>query len=367
MKFVDEATIKVIAGNGGNGCMSFRREKYVPRGGPDGGDGGAGGSVYLEAVEGLNTLIDFRVTRTHHARNGEGGSGRQMSGANGEDNIIPVPPGTMITDVETGELIGDLAKLGDRLLVAQGGERGLGNIHFKSSVNRAPRQTRPGTEGERRMLKLELKVLADVGLLGMPNAGKSTLIRSVSAAKPKVANYPFTTLHPNLGVVSIEPHRSFVMADIPGLIEGAADGQGLGIQFLKHLQRNRVLLHIIDIAPLDTEVDPVVEAKAILGELEKFSEELISRERWLVFNKIDLISADEANERCAAVAEALGHDGPQYRVSAATGQGTDILVQDIMVRLESMRAKVKAAETPEIPLPNLSHETPEHLIRSEDD
>ena len=368
MKFIDEAKIHVQAGNGGYGIVSFRREKYIPMGGPDGGDGGDGGSVYVIGSIDLNTLSDFRHTRRFVAKNGGRGRSSNCTGAKGEDVIIEVPLGTVITTLDHDEVIADVGNnSSEPILIARGGFHGLGNTRYKSSTNRAPRQSSAGSQGEQFDLKLEMKVLADVGLLGMPNAGKSTFIRSVSAARPKVADYPFTTLHPNLGVVSVAQHRSFVIADIPGLIEGAADGQGLGIQFLKHLQRNRVLLHVIDIAPLDSDVDPVADAKALLRELEKFSDELLSRERWLVFNKIDLISADEADERCAAVVKALEHDGPQYRVSAATGKGTDTLVQDIMIRLEAMRAAVKAAEVPDAPLPNLSHETPEHLIRSEDD
>ncbi|KZY74164.1 GTPase ObgE, partial [Oleiphilus sp. HI0065] len=281
MKFVDEAAISVEAGKGGNGCLSFRREKYIPKGGPDGGDGGDGGSVILEANDGLNTLIDYRFVRQYRAQSGEGGKGRNCTGAKGEDLILGVPVGTSVFDVDTEEVLGDLTQIGQQLVVAQGGWHGLGNTRFKSSTNRAPRQTTPGKPGEKRNIRLELKVLADVGLLGLPNAGKSTLIRSVSAAKPKVANYPFTTLVPNLGVVRVESHKSFVMADIPGLIKGASDGAGLGIRFLKHLVRTRLLLHVVDMAPYDGK-EPKEAVEEIVGELEGFSPTLASRERWLV-------------------------------------------------------------------------------------
>src|SRR6185295_3194964 len=288
MKFVDEATLKVQAGNGGRGCVSFRREKFVPFGGPDGGDGGDGGSVYLRAQEGINTLADFRILRTYRAAHGDAGSSRDCTGRGGADLTIPVPVGTVVQDVETQEVIGDLTSAGQAVLVAKGGRGGWGNTRFKSSTNRSPRQHGSGIPGEKRTLALELKLIADVGLLGLPNAGKSTLIRAVSAAKPKVADYPFTTLHPNLGVVSVGEHRSFVMADIPGLIEGAAEGAGLGIRFLKHLQRTRVLLHLVDISPPDPDADPVKDARAIVAELKKFSKDLVDKPRWLVLNKIDL-------------------------------------------------------------------------------
>ncbi len=333
MKFVDEVNIKVIAGDGGNGCMSFRREKYIPRGGPNGGDGGDGGSVYLLADINLNTLVDFRHVRTFTAQRGKNGSGNNCTGSKGEDKIVSVPLGTLAYDVETGELIGDLAVPGQPLLVARGGFHGLGNTRFKSSVNRAPRQTKPGTPGEFRELRLELKLLADVGLLGYPNAGKSTFIRAVSAAQPKVANYPFTTLYPNLGVVRIAAHRSFVVADIPGLIEGAAEGQGLGIRFLKHLARTRLLLHIIDIAPIDG-VDPVDAANKLLAELDKFDLQLAQRPRWLVFNKTDLLPQDEQEAHCDKLLERLQWQGPHYRISAISGAGTDILCQDMMIWME---------------------------------
>jgi GTP-binding protein len=304
MKFIDEAYIDVIAGDGGNGSASFRREKFVPRGGPDGGDGGRGGSIFAVADGNINTLIDYRFARIHRAKSGENGHGADRYGRGGEDVILRVPVGTVITDADSGELIADLAAHNQKALVAKGGKGGLGNIHFKSSTNRAPRQFTPGEEGEKRRLHLELKVLADVGLLGMPNAGKSTLIRAVSAARPKVADYPFTTLAPNLGVVRTDAHRSFVIADIPGLIEGAADGAGLGIQFLRHLQRTRLLLHIVDLAPFDPEADPVHDARAIVNELRRYDQSLYEKPRWLVLNKLDLIPEDERGERIKAFVDA---------------------------------------------------------------
>jgi GTP-binding protein len=345
MKFVDEANIKVIAGNGGNGAVSFRREKFIPMGGPDGGDGGDGGSIILEATQGLNTLADFRNTRTYEAQHGEKGMSRDMTGRGGEDMLVPVPVGTLVYDLDTQELLGDLVKAGDRLKVAQGGFHGLGNARFKSSVNRAPRQSSPGSPGERRLLKLELKVLADVGLLGLPNAGKSTLIRAVSAARPKVADYPFTTLHPNLGVVSVGQHRSFVMADVPGLIEGAAEGAGLGIRFLKHLQRTRILLHLVDVAPYEGSGDPVEDARSIVRELEKFSPELAERERWLVLNKLDLLPPEERDARCQAIVEGLKWKGPVFRISGISGDGTRELCQKIMERLEAIGVAAPAFQS----------------------
>jgi GTPase len=326
MQFVDEASIIVEAGKGGNGCLSFRREKYVPRGGPDGGDGGHGGSVYLVGDDALNTLIDFKYQRFYAAENGRPGQGRQMSGRAGNDLVVKVPVGTTVIDEDTLEVIADITEIDQQVLVAQGGRRGLGNIHFKSSTNRAPRKTTPGTEGERRNLRLEMKVMADVGLLGMPNAGKSTLIRAVSAAKPKVANYPFTTLVPNLGVVKLGLHEHFVMADVPGLIEGASDGAGLGLRFLKHLTRTRLLFHVVDVAPFD-ETDPVEAANAIARELAQFSPTLAERPRWLVLNKLDLLPEEEREARVAAIVEGLGWEGPVYRISAISGEGTDALVQ----------------------------------------
>jgi GTP-binding protein len=337
MKFVDEASIKVFAGNGGNGCLSFRREKFVPRGGPDGGDGGDGGSVIMEADENLNTMVDYRFVRSYRAENGESGRSRNCTGKSGEDLVLRVPVGTTIIDEDSAEVLGDLAAHGDRLVVAQGGWHGLGNARYKSSTNRAPRQTSPGTEGEQRSLKLELKVLADVGLLGLPNAGKSTLIRAISAARPKVADYPFTTLVPNLGVVKVDAHRSFVVADIPGLIEGASDGAGLGIRFLKHLTRNRILLHLVDMAPVD-DSEPADAALAIVRELERFSPTLAARQRWLVLNKVDLVPGDELAARRAALLEALDWQGPVYETAAISGAGTKRLCQDLMVALEEQKA-----------------------------
>lgn len=336
MKFIDEAFIRVEAGKGGNGCVSFRREKYIPFGGPDGGDGGDGGSVYLLADSALNTLVDLRYTRMFKAENGQQGMGRNCTGKGGADLTISVPVGTVVMDEDTGEQLGDLVEDGARLKVAQGGYHGLGNTRFKSSTNRAPRQSTPGTPGEARNLHLELKVLADVGLLGMPNAGKSTLIRAVSAAKPKVADYPFTTLYPNLGVVSVESHRSFVIADIPGLIEGAAEGAGLGIQFLKHVARTRLLLHLVDVAPLDGS-DPVDSVRIIEQELKKFSPELAERERWLVLNKLDLLPEDEREQRCDEILRRLAWRGSVYRIAAISKDGTKRLMQDIMEHLERMQ------------------------------
>ncbi|RLP52691.1 MAG: Obg family GTPase CgtA [Ketobacter sp.] len=343
MKFVDEAAIRVEAGDGGNGCLSFRREKYIEYGGPDGGNGGVGGSVLLQADNGLNTLVDYRYERLFKAQRGEGGAGRNCTGASGEDLVLRVPVGTTVIDEDTDEVLGDLLKHGDQFLVARGGRGGLGNTCFKSSTNRAPRRTTPGTEGEKRNLRFELKVLADIGLLGMPNAGKSTLIRAVSAAKPKVADYPFTTLVPNLGVVKVDRLRSFVMADIPGLIEGAAEGAGLGIRFLKHLARCRILLHVVDIAPWD-QSSPVESAEAIAGELQLFSPTLAQRERWLVLNKLDLLPDEEAGVRCQQIIDDLGWEGPVYRVSAANGAGTQDLVFAIMNHLEELDERMAADE-----------------------
>lgn len=344
MKFVDEVSIFVKAGDGGNGMMSFRREKFIEKGGPNGGDGGDGGSVYLEADENLNTLVDYRYTRRFMAQNGEKGGSTDCTGAKGEDLVLPVPVGTTVIDAGTQEIIGDLTKPGQRLLVAQGGWHGLGNTRFKSSTNRAPRQTTPGKPGEARDLKLELKVLADVGLLGLPNAGKSTFIRAVSAAKPKVADYPFTTLVPNLGVVSVGRYKSFVVADIPGLIEGASEGAGLGIRFLKHLARTRLLLHLVDMAPLD-ESDPAEAAETIIHELEKFSPALTERERWLVLNKADQLLDEEREERLRAVIERLDWKGPVYVISALEREGTEALCQDIMRYLDERTLRI--AEEPE--------------------
>jgi len=336
MKFVDEASIHVEAGKGGDGCVSFRREKYIPFGGPNGGDGGNGGSVYLLGDTNLNTLADFRYTRRFKAENGQPGRGSNCTGKSGDDLVIRVPLGTVVMDEETEEVIGEILKNEQMMKVAQGGRHGLGNTNFKSSTNRAPRQFTKGTPGEARQLLLELKVLADVGLLGLPNAGKSTLIRAISSAKPKVADYPFTTLYPNLGVVRIEAGRSFVVADIPGIIEGAAEGAGLGIQFLKHIARTRLLLHIVDVAPPDGS-DPVASVKTIEAELAKYSEDLKNYARWLVLNKVDLLPEDERETHCARIAEALHWQGPVYRISAISKQGTEQLCYDIMDYVEQQR------------------------------
>ncbi|AQA17817.1 GTPase ObgE [Halioglobus japonicus] len=347
MKFVDEANITVHAGKGGNGALSFRREKYIAKGGPDGGDGGDGGSVILEGDNNLNTMVDYRFVRTYKAEPGQAGQGRNCTGKSGDDLVLKVPVGTTVLDEDTGEILGDIQADGQQLKVAQGGYHGLGNTRFKSSTNRAPRQTTPGSDGEIRSLKLELKVLADVGLLGLPNAGKSTFIRAVSSAKPKVADYPFTTLVPNLGVVKVEAHRSFVVADIPGLIEGASEGAGLGIRFLKHLTRNRILLHIVDMAPYDG-VEPADAALAIAGELGRFSPTLAERERWLVLNKTDLVDAETFAERKAKVLEALDWQGPVYEISAIKSEGTDRLCGDLMAYLEELRER--EAADPELAL-----------------
>lgn len=336
MKFVDEAPIVVYAGKGGNGCLSFRREKYIPKGGPDGGDGGDGGSIFLEADDSINTLVDYRYQRQYRAESGESGRGGNCRGKSGADLVLKVPVGTTVIDEDTQEILGDLTSVGQRLKVAQGGFHGLGNTRFKSSVNRAPRQTTPGSEGESRSLRLELKVLADVGLLGLPNAGKSTFIRAVSAATPKVADYPFTTLVPNLGVVRINRLRSFVIADVPGLIEGASEGAGLGIRFLKHLTRTRLLLHLVDMLPPDGS-DPGDNALSIERELTRFSATLAQRDRWLVLNKIDLLPGDEVDNRCQAVVDKLGWQGPVFRISALGGEGTDLVCGQVMDYLEDIR------------------------------
>ena len=338
MKFVDEAPIRVSAGKGGNGCLSFRREKYVPRGGPDGGDGGDGGSVFVEADEGVNTLVDYRYKRSYQAESGESGRGGNCRGKSGSDLVLKVPVGTTVLDEDSDEVLGDLTVHGQRLKVAQGGFHGLGNARFKSSVNRAPRQTSDGSEGETRNLRFELKVLADVGLLGLPNAGKSTFIRAVSAARPRVADYPFTTLVPNLGVVSLDRLHSFVVADIPGLIEGASEGAGLGIRFLKHLTRTRLLLHLVDMVPADGS-DPVDNARSIERELERFSPTLAARDRWLVPNKIDLLPESEVDRRCRELAEALAWSGPVYPVAAISQTGTRALCQAVMAYLDDIRER----------------------------
>lgn len=340
MKFVDEALVQVAAGSGGSGCLSFRREKYIPRGGPDGGDGGDGGSVYLEADSNLNTLVDYRYVRHYRAENGQSGSGGNCTGKSADDLILQVPVGTTALDEETGEIIGDLTHDGERLLVAQGGFHGLGNTRFKSSVNRAPRQTTKGTPGEQRQLRLELKLLADVGLLGMPNAGKSTFLSAVSAARPKIADYPFTTLIPQLGVVKVDAMRSFVVADIPGLIEGASAGEGLGVRFLRHLTRTRLLLHLVDIKPLD-QSSPAESVKLISAELDKFSETLAQRPRWLVLNKADLVTEEEAEQLRQAIQEELGWTGECFLVSAVSGQGIKELCGRIMDYLESYRERLE--------------------------
>lgn len=339
MKFVDEAKITVSAGGGGNGCLSFRREKYIPFGGPDGGDGGDGGDVYLMADKQVNTLIDFRYQRHFKAEKGEPGRGKLCSGARGEDLVIRVPVGTEAWDDNTDELIGDLAESGQKLMVAKGGWHGLGNTRFKSSVNRAPRKTSDGTSGEERKLRLEMKLLADIGLLGLPNAGKSTFIRQVSAAQPKVADYPFTTLHPNLGVVTFKDVRSFVIADIPGLVEGAADGAGLGIQFLRHLTRTRLLLHMVDMAPEDVNQDPVESVNTINRELEKYSEALGSQEQWLVLNKMDLVPEDIREELCQEVLDRLNWQGKVFRVSGQSGEACDDLCEQIMDYLDDLQVQ----------------------------
>ncbi|WP_448211821.1 Obg family GTPase CgtA [Colwellia sp. MEBiC06753] len=338
MKFVDEVEIRAEAGDGGNGCVSFRREKYVEFGGPDGGDGGDGGDVFLIADENLNTLIDYRFERFHRAERGQNGMSRNCTGKGGKDLFLKVPVGTRAVDVDTGEQIGDLTRHEQKLMVAKGGWHGLGNNRFKSSTNRAPRQKTNGTPGEIRNLKLELLLLADVGLLGLPNAGKSTLIRSVSAAKPKVADYPFTTLVPNLGVVRLDAQRSFVIADIPGLIEGAAEGAGLGTTFLKHLERCRVLLHVIDVMPVDGS-DPIENAKTIISELERHSDKLADKPRWLVLNKLDLLLDEEAEEIKQEIIEALGWQGKTYSISAFNKMGTEQLCADLMSFIETLPAE----------------------------
>lgn len=339
MKFVDETKIKVSAGAGGNGCLSFRREKFIPFGGPDGGDGGDGGDIYLLADTQVNTLIDFRYKRNYRAERGEPGRGRLCSGARGQDLIIHVPVGTEAWDDDTDELIGDLTQDGDKLLVAKGGWHGLGNARYKSSINRAPRQTSDGTPGEERTLRLEMKLLADVGLLGLPNAGKSTFISQVSAAQPKIANYPFTTLYPNLGVVTLKDVRSFVIADVPGLVEGAAEGAGLGIQFLRHLTRTRLLLHLVDMAPVDVKQDPVDSVRIINRELERYSDTLGSQEQWLLLNKMDLVPEDIRDELCEEMISRLNWKGKVFRISGQSGEGCDKVCDEIMDYLDDLRER----------------------------
>lgn len=335
MKFVDEASIDVAAGDGGNGCVSFRHEKFKEFGGPNGGDGGRGGHVYALADPNLNTLVDFRYTRRFEAKRGEHGMGSDMFGAAGDDITLKMPVGTIISDAETGEVLHELLTPGEKVLLAKGGDGGFGNLRFKSAVNRAPRQKTPGWPGERKSLKLELKVLADVGLLGMPNAGKSTLIAAVSNARPKIADYPFTTLHPNLGVVRVGPEQSFVIADIPGLIEGASEGAGLGLQFLRHLQRTRLLLHIVDLAPFDPDVDPVAQAKAIAGELKKYDPKLYAKPRWLVLNKLDMVPAEERSARVKDFVKRMRWKGPVFEISALTREGCEPLMQAIYQHVQA--------------------------------
>jgi len=352
MKFVDEALIKVEAGDGGNGCVSFRREKFIPKGGPDGGDGGDGGNVFLVADSGLNTLVDFRHLRHHRAERGRNGSGRQMTGRKGNDLYLQVPVGTRAADADTGEFIGELLSPGEQLLVAIGGVRGLGNVRYKSSTNRAPRQSTQGTAGERRTLQLELVLLADVGLLGLPNAGKSSVISALSSARPKVADYPFTTLQPHLGVVSVERGRSFVIADIPGVIEGAAEGAGLGLRFLKHLSRTRLLLHLVDAAPIDGS-SPSVAVRCIIGELEKYGPELAARERWLVLTKCDLLNEHQRVDQARQLVAELNWEGPVYQISSVTREGLADLVHALVARLEALAARQRltegAAATDDVP------------------
>ena len=337
MKFIDEAKIEVVAGDGGNGVASFCREKFRPFGGPDGGDGGKGGSIFAVADRNINTLVDYRFAKLHRAKRGENGRGSDCYGKGADDIYLRMPVGTLITDQNDGAIIADLTENGQVALLAKGGEGGWGNIHFKTSTNRAPRQKTDGKEGERRDLRLELKVLADVGLLGMPNAGKSTFIAAVSNARPKIADYPFTTLHPNLGMVRVSHEKSFVIADIPGLIEGAADGAGLGVQFLRHLQRTRLLLHIIDLAPFDTNIDPVKEAKAIVKELKKYDESLLEKPRWLVLNKLDMVPEDERDAKVKDFIKRFGWKGPMFRISALTHEGCDDLVKEIYEHLAALR------------------------------
>ncbi len=345
MKFVDEAEIRVEAGDGGSGCIGFRREKYIPKGGPDGGDGGDGGSVYLIATENVNTLVDFRFHSVHRAQRGQNGMGRQCTGRKGDDIYVPVPPGTLVYDKETGEKLGDLTVVGEILLVAQGGFHGLGNTRFKSSINRAPQKATTGTKGEHRILQLELTLIADVGLLGMPNAGKSSLIRAVSSARPRVADYPFTTLVPNLGVVGVDDQRSFVIADIPGVIEGAAEGAGLGLQFLKHLARTKLLMHLVDVKPYESMDSPVQAAQKIIAEVEKWSDELANKPRWLILNKMDRLQHEKDPQAyCQAIVDELDWKGPVYEISALKSEGTRALMFDIMTFLEQQTALEKNNE-----------------------
>ena len=346
MKFVDEATIDVAAGHGGAGCVSFRREKFIPFGGPNGGDGGRGGSVYAVADRNLNTLVDYRYARRHEAGNGEPGRGSDQFGAAGHDVVLRMPVGTIISDADTGEVIAELLEPGVKVLVAKGGDGGFGNLHFKSSTNRAPRQKTPGWPGEARKLRLELRVLADVGLLGMPNAGKSTLIAAISNARPKIADYPFTTLYPNLGVVRVGPEQSFVVADIPGLIEGASQGAGLGHQFLRHLQRTRLLLHLVDLAPFDPGVDPVAQARAIVAELKKYDRTLAEKPRWIVLTKLDLVPAEEREQRVKAFVRRLRWKGPVFAISAATREGLEPLVRAVYAHVAAQQREPEPGADP---------------------
>lgn len=358
MKFVDEATIDVAAGDGGNGCMSFRREKFIPFGGPNGGDGGRGGSVYAVGDPNINTLIDFRYARRHEARNGENGRGSDQFGAAAADIVLRMPIGTIITDVEDGDPIAELLVPHERVLIAKGGDGGFGNLHFKSSTNRAPRQKTPGWPGQRRKVRLELRVLADVGLLGAPNAGKSTFISAVSNARPRIADYPFTTLHPNLGVVRAGPEQSFVMADIPGLIEGAAEGAGLGHQFLRHLQRTQLLLHVVDMAPFDDDVDPVQQARAVVQELKKYDAALHAKPRWLVLNKLDMIPESERHEKVAAFVRRLRWRGPVFPISALSREGCEALVRAVYAHVARSRRSMPAQHDPRFDEPTTTVERP---------
>jgi len=356
MKFVDEAYIDIAAGDGGNGCVSFRHEKYKEFGGPDGGDGGRGGHVFALADPNLNTLVDYRYSRRHEAKRGQHGMGSDMFGAMGDDITLKMPVGTIITDAETGEVLYELLHAGEKLMIAKGGDGGFGNLRFKSAINRAPRQKTPGHVGERKSLKLELKVLADVGLLGMPNAGKSTFIAAMSNARPKIADYPFTTLHPNLGVVRVGPEQSFVVADVPGLIEGASEGAGLGHQFLRHLQRTRLLLHIVDIAPFDEGVDPVAQAKAIAAELKKYDAGLYAKPRWLVLNKLDMVPAEEREKRVKDFVKRMRYKGPVFEISALTREGCEGLIREIYKHIRTQQIEEQGAVEMD---PRFSDVTPE--------
>ena len=352
MKFVDEATIEVVAGDGGSGCMSFRREKFIPFGGPNGGDGGRGGSVFAVGDRNLNTLIDFRYARRHEARNGEAGRGSDQYGAAAEDIVLRMPMGTIIKDAETDDVLAELLVPDERVQLAKGGDGGFGNLHFKTSTNRAPRQKTPGWPGEQKKLKLELRVLADVGLLGMPNAGKSTLISAISNARPKIADYPFTTLHPNLGVVRVGPEQSFVVADIPGLIEGASEGAGLGHLFLRHLQRTHLLLHLVDFAPFDDAVDPVAQAKAIVAELKKYDPALHAKPRWLVLNKLDMVPAEEREKRVKDFIKRFRWKGPVFQISALTREGCEPLVRAVFKHVAQLKNPVPDDPDPRFDAPS---------------